>query len=287
MRWMVTGARGMLGADVMAALDGAPDGDEVTGFGRDLDVTDGGAVRDALDALAPDVVINCAAWTDVDGAETHPDEAMEVNGRAVESLALACAERGARLIHVSTDYVFDGTAREPYAEDAPVGPINAYGRSKLAGERAALEHGHTVVRTAWLYGARGRSFPATMIRLAAERETVPVVTDQVGQPTWSADLAARLVALGRSDAPGGVYHGTNAGRASWYELAREVFTLLGADPGRVVPTTAAAFARPARRPAWSVLGHGRWAEAGLPPMRHWREALRAAWPSLTSYLNVS
>ncbi|MEU6414820.1 dTDP-4-dehydrorhamnose reductase [Microbispora sp. NPDC046933] len=283
MRWMVTGARGMLGADVMAALSRAPGEEDATGFGRDLDVTDGGAVEDALDALAPDVVVNCAAWTDVDGAETHPDEAVEVNGRAVEGLALACAKRGARLVHISTDYVFDGQGREPYGEDAPVGPVNAYGRSKLAGERAALAHGHTVVRTAWLYGARGRSFPATMIRLAAERETVAVVTDQTGQPTWSADLAARLVELGRSGAPGGVYHGTNAGRATWHDLAREVFTLLGADPGRVVPTTSAAFARPAPRPAWSVLGHDRWALAGLPPMRHWREALRAAWP----YLSVS
>ncbi|MBP2706412.1 dTDP-4-dehydrorhamnose reductase [Microbispora sp. RL4-1S] len=282
MKWMVTGARGMLGADVVTALSVVP-GEDATGFGRDLDVTDGRAVEEALDALAPDVVVNCAAWTDVDGAEARPDDAMEANGRAVEGLAPACAKRGVRLIHVSTDYVFDGTGSEPYGEDAPVGPINAYGRSKLAGERAALAYGHTVVRTAWLYGTRGRSFPATMIRLAAERETVPVVTDQTGQPTWSADLAARLVALGLSDAPGGVYHGTNAGRATWYELAREVFTLLGADPGRVVPTTSAAFTRPAPRPAWSVLGHGRWAEAGLPPMRHWREALRAAWP----YLSVS
>ncbi|WP_147942658.1 MULTISPECIES: dTDP-4-dehydrorhamnose reductase [Microbispora] len=280
MRWMVTGAGGMLGTDLMDALAV----EDAFGFGRDLDVTDGRAVEDTLDDLAPDVVVNCAAWTDVDGAETRPEEAMEVNGRAVEGLALACAKRGVRLIHISTDYVFDGAGREPYGEDdVPLRPVNAYGWSKLAGERAALEHGHTVVRTAWLYGARGRSFPATIIRLAAERETVQVVTDQVGQPTWSADLAARLVELGRSGAPGGVYHGTNAGRTTWYAFAREIFTLLGADPGRVVPTSSAAFARPAPRPAWSVLGHGRWAEAGLPPMRHWREALRAAWP----YLSVS
>jgi len=270
----------MLGTDLMDALAV----EDAFGFGRDLDVTDGRAVEDTLDDLAPDVVVNCAAWTDVDGAETRPEEAMEVNGRAVEGLALACAKRGVRLIHISTDYVFDGAGREPYGEDdVPLRPVNAYGWSKLAGERAALEHGHTVVRTAWLYGARGRSFPATIIRLAAERETVQVVTDQVGQPTWSADLAARLVELGRSGAPGGVYHGTNAGRTTWYAFAREIFTLLGADPGRVVPTSSAAFARPAPRPAWSVLGHGRWAEAGLPPMRHWREALRAAWP----YLSVS
>ncbi|MEU7888159.1 dTDP-4-dehydrorhamnose reductase [Microbispora bryophytorum] len=280
MRWMVTGAKGMLGVDLMEALAG----EDATGFGRDLDVTDDRAVGDALDELDPGVVVNCAAWTDVDGAETSPDEAMEVNGRAVEGLALACAKRAVRLIHISTDYVFDGMGREPYGEDDdPMRPVNAYGRSKLTGERAALEHGHTVVRTAWLYGARGRNFPATIIRLAAERETVSVVTDQVGQPTWSADLAARLVELGRSGAPGGVYHGTNAGRTTWYAFAREIFTLLGADPGRVVPTTSVAFARPAPRPAWSVLGHGRWARADLPPMRHWREALHAAWP----YLSVS
>jgi dTDP-4-dehydrorhamnose reductase len=279
MRWLVLGARGMLGADLMMALRG----EDATGFGRELDIRDTDAVGDAVHELRPDVVVNCAAWTDVDGAETHADEAEAVNGHAVEGLALVCAKRGTRLIQISTDYVFDGQGIEPYGEDDQVNPVNAYGRSKLTGERAALRHGHTVVRTAWLYGAGGRNFAATMIRLAAERETVPVVTDQVGQPTWSADLAVRVVALGRAAAPAGIYHGTNAGRTSWNGFAREIFSLLGADPGRVTSTTSASFPRPARRPAWSVMGHDRWARAGLPPMRDWREALRAAWP----YLSVS
>ncbi|GAA4589196.1 dTDP-4-dehydrorhamnose reductase [Planotetraspora phitsanulokensis] len=274
---MVTGARGMLGADLLETLAG----DEVTGFGRELDVRDDAAVADAVRELKPDVVVNCAAWTAVDDAETHEEEAMAVNGHAVRGLARACADGGARLIQVSTDYVFDGTRREPYGENDPVSPVNAYGRTKLAGEVAALEHGHVVVRTAWLYGAHGPNFVKTMMRLAAERETVSVVTDQEGQPTSTRDLAAQLVALGRSPIPGGVYHGTCSGRTSWHGFAREIFTLLGADPERVLPTTADAYARPAPRPAYSVLAHGRWSEAGLAPMRDWKEALRDAWPYLS------
>ncbi|TDD75379.1 SDR family oxidoreductase, partial [Actinomadura rubrisoli] len=161
-------------------------------------------------------------------------------------------------------------------------PVNAYGRTKLAGERAVLgyEHGY-VVRTAWLYGAHGPNFVRTMARLAGERDSVEVVDDQVGQPTWTGDLAARIVELaGAEAAPAGIYHGTNGGRTSWFGLAREVFTLLGLDPERVRPTTSDRFPRPAARPAFSVLGHGRWARAGLAPMRGWREALHAAWPSL-------
>lgn len=276
MRWLVTGAGGMLGTDLMNALAG----EDAVGFGRDLDVRDGVATAAAVRRLAPDVVVNCAAWTDVDGAEAHEEEALAVNGHAVESLARTCAGHGVRLVHVSTDYVFDGSARRPHAEGDPGSPINAYGRTKLAGERAALRHGQTVVRTAWLYGAHGRNFVATMARLAAERETVSVVADQEGQPTWAGDVAARIVQMVRRGTPPGVYHATNAGRTTWYGLAREVFTLLGADPGRVAPTKARALARPAARPANSVLGHAGWARAGLPPLRDWREALRAAWPYL-------
>ncbi|MFD0685151.1 dTDP-4-dehydrorhamnose reductase [Actinomadura fibrosa] len=284
MTWLVTGSGGMLGTDLLARLkeDPASVGGDVLAPRRDeLDLTDAAAVRDALRRHRPSVVVNCAAWTAVDDAEAHEDEALAVNGTAVESLAAGCAEVGARLVHVSTDYVLDGTARDPYPEDAPVGPINAYGRTKLVGERAVLgyERGY-VVRTEWLYGAHGGSFVRTMARLAGERDSVEVVDDQVGQPTWTGDLADRLVALAASAAPPGVYHGTNGGSTSWYGLAREVFALLGLDPERVRPTTSGRFRRPAARPAFSVLGHGRWAEAGLAPMRDWRNALHAAWPAL-------
>lgn len=287
MRWLVTGARGMLGADVVAHLC-SRDGEHVVALGREqLDVRDPGAVAAALDAHRPDVVVNCAAWTAVDDAETHEAEALAVNGHGVRELAAACAEAGARLVHVSTDYVFDGTAAEPYPEDAPPNPLGAYGRTKLAGERAALAHGHLVVRTAWLYGAHGANVVRTMLRRAAAGEGVAVVTDQVGQPTWSADLAARLVALARIGAPPGVYHGTNAGQTTWYGFAREIYAAAGADPALVTPTTSAALGRPAPRPAYSVLGHTGWARAHLPPMRHWREAFRAAWPYLAGTVTAS
>ncbi|GAA2153032.1 dTDP-4-dehydrorhamnose reductase [Actinomadura napierensis] len=276
MTWLVTGAGGMLGTDVVARLD------DVVAPGRgELDLTDAGAVREALRRHRPETVVNCAAWTAVDDAETHEDAALAVNGTAVEALVAGCAEIGAKLVQVSTDYVFPGTATEPYPEDAPTAPVNAYGRTKLAGETAVLgyERGY-VVRTAWLYGANGPSFVRTMARLARERDTVEVVDDQAGQPTWTGDLADRIIALARADAPAGAYHGTNAGRTTWYGLAREVFALLGLDPDRVRATTSEKFVRPAPRPAFSVLGHGRWAAAGLAPMRGWQEALHAAWPSL-------
>ncbi|GAA4204002.1 dTDP-4-dehydrorhamnose reductase [Microbispora amethystogenes] len=276
MRWLVTGGGGMLATDLVRRADG-----EVVAPKRaELDIRDPAAVRDWVLGHRPEVVVNCAAWTGVDDAEHHEDEAMAVNGHAVRELAAHAAEAGARFVQISTDYVFPGDAREPVPEDAATAPLNAYGRTKLAGERAALEHGGHVVRTAWLYGDAGPNFVRTMIRLAGERETVDVVDDQHGQPTWTTDLADQVIRLVRASAPPGIYHGTNAGRTTWYGLAREVFTLLGADPGRVRPVSSAAFPRPARRPEFSVLSHAGWAKAGLPAMRDWREALHAAWPGL-------
>ncbi|MEU6486748.1 dTDP-4-dehydrorhamnose reductase [Streptomyces sp. NPDC046887] len=284
MRWLVTGASGMLARDVLAAL-GALGEDAVALDRTALDLTDASAVRETVAALRPHQVVNCAAWTAVDDAESREPEALAVNGTAVRHLATACAESGATLVHLSTDYVFAGDATAPYPESAAPAPRSAYGRTKLAGERAVRgllpERGY-VVRTAWLYGAGGRNFVRTMLDLERARPYVDVVTDQVGQPTWTADLAGQLVALARSGAPGGVYHGTASGQASWYDLAREVFRLAGADPDRVRPTTSAAYPRPAARPAYSVLGHARWAEAGLAPLRDWREALAEAVPAMAA-----
>lgn len=276
LRYLVTGARGMLGTDLVEALFGR----DVTVLGRaDLDVTDRTSVLDAVEGH--DVVFNAAAYTKVDDAETHEDEALLVNGTAVELLAEATATHDAKLVTVSTDYVFDGQATEPYGETTPLDPLNAYGRTKAAGEiaaRAVNPAGAYVVRTAWLYGQHGPNFAATMLRLAASHDTVTVVNDQIGQPTWTSDLAAQLVALVDADAPAGVYHGTNSGRASWFDFARAVFDEAGLDPERVLPTDSAAFVRPAPRPAFSVLGHDAWAAAGvgLSPMRPWREALAQA-----------
>lgn len=277
-RWLVTGAGGMLGRDVVAALVGR----DVTALTRsDVDVTDPAAVRAAVAGY--DVVVNCAAWTAVDDAETHEDAAYAVNATGAANLARACAAGGSWLVHVSTDYVFAGDATSPYPEDAPVAPRSAYGRTKAAGEaavRAALPDRSHVVRTAWLYGAHGPSFVRTMAALEASRDTVDVVDDQRGQPTWTGDLAARLVEAVDAAVPAGTYHGTASGETTWFGLARRVFELLGADPERVRPTTTDRFPRPAPRPAFSVLGHEAWRRVGLDPMRRWDDALLAAWPSL-------
>lgn len=282
-RWLVTGATGMLGAAVCERL--AAHGARTTALGRGaLDVTDPRAVEEAIAAARPAVVVNCAAWTAVDAAEGDEEGAHRVNAEGPRHLARACARAGARLVHLSTDYVFGGAAADigtPYREDADPAPRTAYGRTKLAGERAALaEHpaGTTVLRTGWLYGRHGRSFVGTMAGLAAGAGTAEVVDDQFGQPTWTGDVAARILAVAGlpAAAAAGVLHATSSGWVSWHELASEVFRLLGADPARVRATTSADLARPARRPAWSVLAHGAWARTGLPPLRGWRPALAEA-----------
>jgi dTDP-4-dehydrorhamnose reductase len=283
MRILVTGAKGQLGTDVVAAATAA--GADVLGLGSaDLDITDPAAVEYAVAAFAagrdggPDVLVNAAAYTAVDAAETDTERAYAVNEAGPAQLAASAAGHGVRLIHVSTDYVFPGDAQRPYRADDPTGPRSVYGASKLAGERAVTrEHpGAHIVRTAWVYGAAGGNFVRTMASLERSRPTVSVVDDQVGSPTWSADLAAGLLELAAADLPGGVLHATNAGQASWFEFAQAVFAELGADPGRVLPTTTAAFPRPAPRPAYSVLSGQEWSSAGLTPLRPWRDALAAA-----------
>jgi dTDP-4-dehydrorhamnose reductase len=266
----------MLGRDVVSVL--RERGESVTRAGRsELDVRDPAAVATAVDGH--DVVVNCAAFTAVDDAEEREGEAFAVNALGAAHLAAACAGTGARLVHVSTDYVFAGDSTEPYAEDAPPAPRSAYGRTKAAGEwavRAHLPGRHWILRTAWLYGEHGGNFVRTMARLEAQREVVDVVDDQTGQPTWSLDVAGRIADVVAAGAPSGTYHATASGGTTWFGLARATFELLGADPGRVRPVTSAEFPRPAPRPAWSVLGHGGWAAAGLAPLRAWDEALREA-----------
>ena len=281
-RWLVIGGAGMLGRELTGLLDATGAG--VISLGHaELDVTDAGAVDTVVHEQRPAVVVNCAGWTAVDAAEAHEPEALRVNGAGAANVARACARTAVPLVQISTDYVFDGRATQPYSEQAAPHPRTAYGRTKLAGERAVREllpeRGY-VVRTAWLYGEHGPNFVRTMIELAARQPSVDVVVDQVGQPTWTRDLAGQLIALIDSGTPAGVYHGTNAGRTSWYGLARQTFALLGADPDRVRPTASAAFPRPAERPAFSVLGHDGWAAVGLPAMRDWREALAEAFPAL-------
>lgn len=278
MRWLVTGAGGMLGRDLRAVLAEAGEPDVVAATRAELDIADPAAVRDAVAGV--DIVLNAAAWTDVDGAESAEPAATAVNGHAVRTLAAA----GKRLIHFSTDYVFAGTATTPYPEEAAPAPVNAYGRGKALGEQAVLAAGGYVVRTAWLYGAHGPNFVRTMLRLAAERDTVAVVDDQQGPPTWSYALARQAVALAGAATAGraapGAYHGTAAGSTTWYGLARAVFAEAGLDPERVRPTTSDRFPRPARRPAYSVLGHDRWRGTGVAPLPDWRTLLTEAMPTL-------
>ena len=286
---LVTGADGQLGTDL---LDAVRNGTDVFARGltiKDMDITDAFAVQDMVAGWAKIVrsdnphhalvVVNTAAYTAVDAAEDDEETAYAVNAAGPALLATACAKVGARLIQVSTDYVFPGDATQPYEVDDETGPKGAYGRTKLAGElavREILPEASYVVRTAWLYGATGHNFVKTMVRLEKERETVSVVDDQRGSPTWSRDLAAGLLALAGADVPAGTYHATNRGETTWCGFTKAIFEELGADPDRVQPTTSEAFARPAPRPAYSVLSPRAWDEAGLPPLPDWRAALAEA-----------
>ena len=275
-RILVTGAGGMLGRDLVDVL---ADFDVTAATRQDLDITDRDQVTRAVSGQ--DVIVNAAAYTKVDDAESHQSDAFRINAEGPAHLAEAAKAEGARLIHVSTDYVFDGKATTPYREDTPRNPVSVYGRSKAAGEEGIEENypeGSLIVRTAWLYGQHGPNFPATMLKAAATADTLQVVTDQMGQPTWSRDVALMIRSLIDHDIPAGVFHATNSGQASWWDFAREVFSLAGLDPERIQPTTSEHFPRPAARPAWSVLGHDHWAEVGLPLPRPWGEALREAFP---------
>jgi dTDP-4-dehydrorhamnose reductase len=285
-RVLVTGASGQLGGDLCRLLAADPRVRGWAGLTRaELDVTDARRVRAVIrdqarpaEAQGGLAVVNAAAWTDVDGAEADEPAAYAVNAAGPAHLAAACAQAGARLVHVSTDYVFAGAADKPYDVGDPTGPVSAYGRTKLAGEAAVRElcPDSCVVRTAWVYGAAGRNFVKTIARLARERDEVSVVDDQHGSPTWSADLAAGLLDLVCSQAGPGVYHCTGGGQTTWLGFARAIMVELGEDPGKVRPTTTDAFARPARRPAYSVLSLRSWTDAGLTPPRDWREGLSAA-----------
>jgi dTDP-4-dehydrorhamnose reductase len=281
---LVTGARGQLGRDLVTAATRAGI-TQIHALGSaELDITNPAAVSHQIAAAARGtrlVVINAAAYTMVDAAEgVGAARAHAVNADGPANLARVCAAHRAHLVQVSTDYVFAGDGAGPNLVDGPTVPGTVYGRTKLAGERAVLSSGASahVVRTAWLYGAHGSNFVRTIARLAGERETVRVVNDQHGNPTWTADLAEGLIALSRvaEEVPAGVLHCTNAGATTWFGLARAVFAEIGADPDRVQPCSTVEFARPAPRPANSVLDTAGWAAAGLPALRHWRHALHTA-----------
>jgi len=299
-RWLVTGASGMLGRDLTGLLRGRGE-DYVPLTRADLDITDLTAVAKMVSDIGPDVVVNCAAWTAVDAAEEHEEEARAVNYLGAANLAAACAQVGALLVHPSTDYVFDGQASTPYGENHQTAPAGAYGRSKLAGEQAvrgALPDASYIVRTAWLYGAHGKNFVKTMLRLARNGTAPGVVADQHGQPTWTADVAAQVHALIAKSAPPGIYHATSSGQTTWFGFAEEIFALYHSsvtrdqnqdqgqkeDPERVRltprPITTADYPTPAKRPAYSVLAHDSWHAAGIAPISNWKDALHRAFPAI-------
>lgn len=271
----------MLGQDLVRLLR---DQDEpVRAWGRaDLDITDAQAVAAAITDV--DVVVNCAAYTAVDDAESDEAAAFRINATGPSYLAAAAAAAGARIVQISTDYVFAGDRTEtgPYPEDTPLAPRSAYGRTKAAGEWAvrSADPRHLVVRTAWLYGASGGCFPKTIARAAGQRETLDVVDDQVGQPTWTADVADLVLRLVRADAPAGTYHATSQGEASWFDFAQAVVQSAGFTADKVRPTTSEAFVRPAPRPAYSALGHQRLIDAGVQPIGPWQDRWAAAAPTV-------
>ena len=266
----MTGAGGMLGSAVVAAATRAGHG--VRGATRaELDVTIEVALIVAMHEYRPDVVVNCAAYTDVDGAESDPETAAAINEAGAGHVAAAAAEVGASVVHVSTDYVFDGSKREPWLESDAPGPLGVYGATKLAGERAvaAVNPAHAIVRTSWLFGAGGRNFVDTMLTLAAQRDEVTVVTDQVGCPTWTGHLAGALLHVAERPQATGIHHIVGRGHCSWNAFAQEIIERAGIDC-RVLPATSEQFPRPARRPAYSVLGSERSDPIVLPP---WQEGL--------------
>jgi dTDP-4-dehydrorhamnose reductase len=285
MTWLIAGGSGQLGIAVSQEL-----GERGLLFNawssKDLNITQGPIVRDVVSELSPKVIINCAAWTDVDGAEINELEASRVNVDGAENLALAAKNCGAKLIHVSTDYVFSGVSESPWQTGDVINPQSAYGRTKADGEGRVLRaypENSTIVRTAWLYSPWGKNFAKTMTRLAINGESeVRVVSDQKGQPTSATDLAKQLVELGLSNSPAGIYHGTNSGQGTWFEFAQEIFNLTGADTNRVVPVSSSEYPRPAKRPSYSVLSHDEWTKTTVQPMRDWRIALEEAMPAIIS-----
>ena len=273
-RVLVVGHRGMLGSALMQLLGAADSGVELHGADLpEIDITDPRSLTSVLDECQPELVINCAAFTQVDDAETHTDESMRVNGEGAGNVASAAAAHGARVVHISTDFVFDGRKEGPYVESDTPRPLSVYGSSKLEGERrvAAASEDHLIVRTSWLYGPGGRNFVTAILELAKERDKLQVVADQHGCPTYTRDLARAIWALCRADARG-IVHAAGAGSCSWYEFACEIVRRSPFD-AEVRPVTSEEFKGPADRPANSVLDTARLRELTGFQFPHWTESL--------------
>ena len=272
MKILITGSNGMLGHDLIEVLKERHE--LILPTSKALDITDKEHVIEFICENKPDIVINSAAYTDVDGCETNQELAYAVNSDGVRNLALACREIDCPLLHISTDYVFNGKNTRPWVEDDEVGPINVYGRSKLKGEEAISDilDKFFILRTAWLYGVDGKNFPKTMLELAENHSEVSVVYDEVGTPTYTSDLASAISELIETDYYG-IYHLTNSGECSWCEFARYIFEIADVDVN-VVPVTASEFSRLAPRPSYSVLENRNWVKNGFEPLRSYKEAIK-------------
>ena len=290
MTWLITGGSGQLGTAISKELN-----DRGILFkscsSSEIDITNLQQVNDLILLHKPKIIVNCAAWTDVDAAEEHQAEAHSINGNGAGNIASAAQKIGSKLIQISTDYVFKGDTQGYLGEDLPTNPQNVYGRTKAEGEKLVMRiypEKSYVIRTAWLYSPWGENFAKTMTRLAITGEKeIKVVNDQIGQPTSAIDLAKQIVGLAHSDSPPGIYHGTNSGETSRFQFAREIFRLTGMKTSYVLGVPTAEYLLPAKRPSRSVLGQKSWEKTDLQPMRNWKEALESAMPKIISSIRTN
>jgi dTDP-4-dehydrorhamnose reductase len=280
--WLILGGEGQLGLSLQLILSQA--NIPFRAVGRDaLDISNRNECIQVINELKPSVVVNCAAWTAVDLAEDHEEEAFDINCNGSRNVAIACRESIATLVHISTDYVFSGVSDTPYETDSPIAPTSAYGRSKLCGEQAVqqeLPQRSYIFRTAWLYSQFRGNFVKTMVRKALTNSPVRVVSDQLGQPTVATDLAQHIVHVVESNAPFGIFHGTNSGQASWFELTKEIYSFLKVDTSLVTPVPTSEYPTRAVRPQYSVLSHNHTTDLGLQEMNDWKTALTTALPAI-------
>jgi len=289
MTWLITGGSGQLGTALSRELDVR--GLAYNSFSsQELDITQELKIRSVVDQISSKVIVNCAAWTDVDGAELNEVQAKKVNSVGVKNISLAAKSCGAKLIHISTDYIFSGNSNLPWKVNDVPAPQTAYGRTKAEGEKLLLNtypENSFIVRTAWLYSPWGKNFAKSLTRLALSGNSeVRVVADQTGQPTSAKELAIQIVDLVSSNSPPGIYHRTNSGEATWYDFALEIFNLLGADVNRINPITSTEYLSMAKRPSYSVLSHDSWIDKALTPMRDWRTALLDVMPEIIAEIKA-
>lgn len=282
MKWAITGGSGQLSRSLVDLLDkeGVP---YIAWSHKDLDVADDSSIS-VIKEISPDLLINCAAWTNVDAAEEFPEKATRVNQVGPRNMARAAKELNIPLIHISTDYVFSGQSRQPWSTDSKTEPMSTYGLSKLLGEKEISKNLYAnfyILRTAWLYGPYGRNFSKTILKKAlTSKDSINVVNDQIGQPTTTKSLAEQIFKVTKHNIPSGTYHATNTGQASWWDFAREIFELAGEDVERVRPSTSEDFPSNVKRPKYSVLDQSAWSKVGMETMPEWRRALKEVFPEI-------